>query len=501
MKYFLKASWPFILLAALSLIIHFSFLSYPSQVVFDEVHFGKFVAAYSTGQYYFDIHPPLGKLMIAGFTKLAGVNPVFDFIQIGENLPADTLLAMRFLPALFGALFVLAFSWLAWLATRDKKIALLAGFLILLDNAFLVQSKFILVDIFMLFFEVLTLCFFFLWQRQKSFSARWFGYLLLTAIFFGLTISVKWTGLATIGIIGIVLLAKIFSKKLTNYLSDNFVVARSPGSSEATKQSRDIAAIHKIAALPLVARKDKIIEAFVGFLTLFLIGFIIYLVPFYIHFQLLPRSGPGDAFMSRQFQQELQYGRANIYQPLTFWQKFAELNKTMYTANAGLIAEHPFGSKWYNWPLNSKPVYYWNRDVFPDLPGWQAKIFFSGNPALWFMATVGIIFVLIKLTTKKGRRDFGPIFYLLLLAYFANLLPFILVKRVAFLYHYLPSAIYANLILALLLAKLWSKEKNIFAATVILIVLGFILLSPLSYGWPMPPQINKIEISVINFFN
>src|SRR3990167_5484716 len=158
MEHFIKKSWQFLLLAVLSFTFHLSFLSHPSQVVFDEVHFGKFVAAYSTGQYYFDIHPPLGKLMIAGLVKLTGVNPVFDFSQIGENLPTNTLFAMRFLPAFFGALFVLAFSWLAWLISRNKTVALIAGFLMLLDNAVLAQSKFILVDIFLIFFEVLTLC-------------------------------------------------------------------------------------------------------------------------------------------------------------------------------------------------------------------------------------------------------------------------------------------------------------------------------------------------------
>ena len=494
----LKKSWPFILLAALSLIIHFSFLSYPSQVVFDEVHFGKFAAAYSTGQYYFDIHPPLGKLMIAGFVKLAGVDPVFDFVQIGENMPAGTLFAMRFLPALFGALFVLAFAWLAWLATRDKKIALLAGFLILLDNAFLVQSKFILVDIFMLFFEVLTLCFFFLWQRQKSFGAKWFGYLFLTAIFFGLTISIKWTGLAAIGIIGVVLFVKIFSKKLRNYLEnrDNPPLLDKGGAGGGNLKLN-----HPSSILPSPEGRRTISEMIIGLLLVPLIGSLVYLLPFYIHFNLLPNSGPGDAFMSPQFQQELKYGRANVYQPLLFWQKFTELNKNMYTASANLTAEHPFGSKWYSWPLNSKPVYYWNRDEIASRPDWQAKIFFSGNPAIWLMAAIGIIFVLIKLATKKGRRDFGPLFFILLIAYSANLLPFIFIKRVAFLYHYLPPAIYANFILTLLLAKLWPKEKNFFTAVIIFVILGFVLLSPLSYGWPMPPKLDWAETNFIGLFH
>ena len=45
-------------------------------------------------------------------------------------------------------LFVLVFAWLAYLISRSKKVALIAGVLILLDNSFLVQSHFILVDIF-----------------------------------------------------------------------------------------------------------------------------------------------------------------------------------------------------------------------------------------------------------------------------------------------------------------------------------------------------------------
>lgn len=474
---FLKKSWPFLLLAVLSFTIHFAFLSYPAQIVFDEVHFGKFVAGYFTHQYFFDIHPPLGKLMIAVFAKIANANPVFAFEKIGDTIPGATLFWLRFMPAFFGSLLALFFSWLAYLTSRSKKVALIAGFLILLDNAFLVQSKFILVDVFLVSFEVLTFCFFFLWQRQKSFSTKWFSCLILTALFFGLTVSIKWTGLATIGIIGVILFAKIFSKKLTNYLELE------------SYQSGQIAnSVWK-----------KIAEGLVSFLVILLVGFTVYTIPFYLHFKLLPSPGPGDAFMSRDFQTELKYGRENVDQPLSFAEKFVELNKTMFTANASITSEHPFGSRWYNWPTGHKPVYYWNQDKIDGLPGWKAKIYFSGNLFLWWLTIFCFAIIVFSLLIKKIRRQISPIFFILILAYLANLLPFVLVKRVAFLYHYLLPAAFAILLTSFMIGYLLPKYKKTFIVIILIIVASFIIIAPLSYGWPTPARLDDLESKLMLF--
>ena len=73
MKDFLKSkSFLIIILVVLGLVSRLIFLNHPDSLVFDEVHFGKFVSAYFTGEYYFDIHPPLGKLLIALGAKLGG---------------------------------------------------------------------------------------------------------------------------------------------------------------------------------------------------------------------------------------------------------------------------------------------------------------------------------------------------------------------------------------------------------------------------------------------
>lgn len=42
-------------------------LGAPDSVVFDEYHFGRFLNNYLTGNYLFDIHPPLGKLTMAAW--------------------------------------------------------------------------------------------------------------------------------------------------------------------------------------------------------------------------------------------------------------------------------------------------------------------------------------------------------------------------------------------------------------------------------------------------
>lgn len=464
---FFKKYYLFLALAALAFIIHFSFLTYPSEVVFDEVHFGKFVSGYFTGEYFFDIHPPLGKLMIAGFGKMTGLDTAsfipsagsadtatsIGFDHIGEPLPPQILFTLRFLPALFGALFVLAFSWLAWLASNSKTASLIAGFLALADHAFLVQSKFILVDIFLLFFTVLAFCFFFLWQRQKSWSCKWFLYLILAAVSFGFSISIKWTAVATLGIFAVVLFAKIFSSRLANYLSKTNA-----------------------------SRQKKLIEGLVGLVFILIIASLLYAGFFKIHFDLLPKPGPGSAFMSWQFQQELKYGKQDSYERPSFTQKFLELNQTMYTASAGITTEHPYGSRWHIWPLDEKWVYYWNEDQ----PQKSAKIYFFGNPIIWWLAGAGVLATIIAAFRKKWWQKIPPVFYILALAYLANLLPFIFIKRVSFLYHYLPSAVFAALLLAFWLAKLWTKEKFLVGLLLAIIALAFIALLPLAYGWPMP---------------
>jgi dolichyl-phosphate-mannose-protein mannosyltransferase len=446
------------------------FLWHPAEVVFDEVHFGKFVSYYFSGEYFFDIHPPLGKLLIAGFAKLLGFAGGFSFAAIGDSYGAENLFILRFLPALFGALFIPLVYKFTLSLSGSRRAALAAGFLVLLDNAFLVESKFILVDSMLFFFGILALWLFALSQQKREFTSSWLILFSLSGLAAGATFSIKWTGLAPFALILSLMFLEIFRRK--KFFSS-------------------------LKTFPNISCRLGWFLIKAGLLIL-TAGFI-YTVGFYIHFWLLNKSGTGNAFMSPNFQKTLQgseYQNDDLPVP-NFWQKFSELNKTMYTANAGLLATHPFSSRWYEWPLGRRPIYYWNSRK-NALSGGVADIWLTGNPFSWWLAGLTVGLAALAFVFKSVRRKFNETTFFLLFAYFANLLPFVFINRVAFLYHYLPALTFAFIILAIKINDILKQRKSR-AVFFGLAALFFLILAPVSYGIFLPVPLLDLSRVMVQF--
>ena len=430
-------------LSGLALVTRLWQLGLPPAIVFDEVYFRQFAASYLTNTYFFDIHPPLVKLFFAGIASLANLSP--------EQINDTSGLILRYLPAIAGALLVPLVYIILRQLRLGRRIATLGAALILLDNALLVESRFILMDSVLLLagFGALSA---YLALRARRGNWRWL-WITILALLIGVLISIKWTGFAVAGLIGFAWLAEGIVKRLNwqRMLGEAAVI---------------------VLIVPTI-----------------------YIGSFMLHFNLLNHSGEGDAYMSEKFQSTLIGNpKYNESARMAFWDKFVELNTQMYTAQNTLKGvEHPYASKWYTWPLELRTVYYWQGETSKE--GLQGNIYLLGNPIVWILSIIGVISALVVWLVRPrllgARRNLVAF---LLVGYGINFVPFAFIDRPMFLYHYLFAFIFAILLLCVMVSIIfdWQAHRygkrvvnQTFWALIVAIALGFLYFLPLSYGWPL----------------
>ena len=75
---------------------------------FDEVHFGKFASYYIKREYYFDVHPPLAKMLFGLAGWFVGYDGSFGFENIGDSYTENNVpyVGLRALPAVLGSITV-----------------------------------------------------------------------------------------------------------------------------------------------------------------------------------------------------------------------------------------------------------------------------------------------------------------------------------------------------------------------------------------------------------
>ncbi|KAI6010265.1 Dolichyl-phosphate-mannose-protein mannosyltransferase-domain-containing protein [Pisolithus marmoratus] len=242
-------------------------------VVWDEAHFGKFGSHYLKREFYFDVHPPLGKMLVALAGLLSGYDGNFEF-KSGEKYP-DTVpyVAMRVMMATFG----IALVPLGWYTAVELGMSQwachLVALMILCDVAWLCISRFILLDSMLLFFTFTTVFFLtkFHNQQYQSFSFDWWLWLALTGISIGCVTSVKWVGLFVTAVVGIYTIEDLW---------DKFGDLR-------------------------MSTRNQLRHWGARILCLIILPILVYMTSFKLHFLLLNHTGPGDAQMSSLFQAHL----------------------------------------------------------------------------------------------------------------------------------------------------------------------------------------------------
>ncbi|MEK7556657.1 MAG: phospholipid carrier-dependent glycosyltransferase [Patescibacteria group bacterium] len=335
---------PLVILLGLSAVLHLWRLGVPRQVIFDEVHFGKFVTAYCcTHQRFFDIHPPHAKLLIAGTAKLIGYQGGFNFDHIGEEYGDISPIPLRLFPAIAGILLPLIFYALLRLLKVSPLISFFGGLAVVLDNASLVQTRIIALDGLLLTATFGSLAAYLAGARSQGTSA-WLWYI-VAGVLAGLAAGTKFTGLAALVLLGVLVLQRVLSQ------------------------------IKKGATRPLLSGLVILVSAFV-----------VYIAGWAVHFALLTQPGEGDAW-------GVPTGN--------FWQDTVTLHRTMLSANYNLTATHPDESPWWSWPVMLTSIFYWNGD------GGEV-IYFLGNPAVWWGSTLLFLWAFFLGRREVWKRGWVP---------------------------------------------------------------------------------------------
>lgn len=266
----------FVGLLVLALSTRLPNLDEPNNIVFDELHYGRYVTLYTKGVFFFDAHPPLGKQLLYLAGRAAGYDGNFTFDRIGtpytDNVPVA---ALRLVPALAGS-FLVAVSYQLMLEFSSYHwTAVLAGILVLFENCFLVQSRFMLLESMQILFGLCgVLCAIKSTRRSGLAAIVW---LCIASLSLGCCFSVKFSG-------------------LYSYFLALFLVGRQIWNRIGHAQS-----VKRLA-----------FSALWRFLVLTVIPLTVYVSVFYAHLAMLPNAGPHDSVMTSAFQASLKGGLASI---------------------------------------------------------------------------------------------------------------------------------------------------------------------------------------------
>ncbi|XP_064919870.1 protein O-mannosyl-transferase 2 isoform X1 [Columba livia] len=265
--------------AALALVTILSFasrfhrLAEPSHVCWDETHFGKMGSYYINRTFFFDVHPPLGKMLIGLAGYLSGYDGTFPFQKPGDRYEQHNYMGMRGFCAFLGSCLV-PFAYLTVLElSKSLPAALLTAFILIFDTGCITLSQYILLDPILMFFlmgAVLSMvkcnsC------ADRPFSASWWFWLSLTGVNLAGAMGVKFVGLFVVLFVGLNTISDLWG--LLGDLSLSLVVFGK----------------HLLARV----------------LCLILLPLALYMTVFAVHFTVLNKSGPGDGFFSSAFQSQL----------------------------------------------------------------------------------------------------------------------------------------------------------------------------------------------------
>jgi len=443
-------------LTVAALVTRFWNLSFPNWVVFDEAHHGLFATKYLSHQYYFDLHPPLGKMILSFTGWLGGVTPGFDFAPRSLYLDSSYI-AMRFAPALFGALLVPLVYVLVRQLGFSRRAGFIVGFLVLVENALIVESRFILLNIILVFFIFLALSLFLRVKRSVFDSRQWYMWSIATGFALAAASSVKWIGLGTVVIVWTLLIEeqKLF-RQSKMHIAKQIVL---------------------LGVMPLL----------------------LYIAIFTGHMLLLSEdclSNCGSMLEHEDYggRSEEAFASFNFVPEGNLIERFISAHVRMVRSIGGGVVHEALAPA-YQIPFKRNSIVYASE----EREGRQVVVILQENFFSWIIGLIGIIGVLylasriyaknkwhlVMSTEQSGGVRFlllgYLVFFVLLAAISSMLMP----------YHYFTALIFSFIMFAIVFDRALSlvsikKQKLLLALFIVVVTGGFLWGSPFTYGFLSP---------------
>lgn len=425
----------------------------PDSVVFDEVHFGNFTNWYVTQEFFFDIHPPLSKLVMAGIAKLAQYNGEINFEErYAKQYLSENFITLRLTPEVFSALCApLIYITMRFLYFSIPS-SLLSAVFVIFETSLIVEGRFILSDGLLHFFTCLHLAVLSYTLRVPPNNIKSSLWLLLDGISLGCACSCKNTAWGLTVFNGIMHVINVFR----------------------FYKLKDLSAYLEILFRGTILSSTAVV---------------VYLIFFAIHFIVIPYDGQGTAYLESKLQSilikrdliDIEYAAKRITDyPMLY--KIASLSLTMHTSNMGIDSYHPYMSRPVNWPLLTGcwVGFYSDGDVVINC---------HGNVFIYYLTIVGVFLVFIFIRKPNYWNSIS-----MSIGWAINYLPFYLIPRSMYLYHYHIPLMFAIMAFGSLIDFIDNIRFKWLVVSIfsIVAIYGYYYWSPFVYGYPI-----KNEFSIV----
>ena len=394
-----------------------------NSTYFDEIYHPRTAYEFIHGMFaYENTHPPLGKVIKSWGIRIFGMTPF----------------GWRFAGTFVGVLMIIPLYLMARGLFDSKPLAFVAAGLFAFDFMHFAQTRLATIDTYVTFFVILMyLCMLMYYNRslRDSVFREDMLWLFLCGLSTGLAIASKWQGVYAVSGLALLWLIVMIRRNM-EYRA--MTTGKAPLPTGALRYRTDVL---RTIALCVV---------------FFIVVPAIVYATSYIDFVRTPWSDGFSTIFANQVH--------------------------MFNYHSGIDQEHPFSARWWEWPLNTRPMFMYMRWPAPDL---AQGISSFGNPVVWWGGLIGIIYALYRLTDPSRPRSV-PLF--IVIGFAAQFVPWIFVSRTTYIYHYFPSVPFITLALVYAIREtLDLRHPYVKYATLGLAILLFAMFYPVLSGLTVSP--------------